>query len=995
MANIFTIPASLPFADSLAKGLVSMSGGKPEILSSYRVLLPTRRACRTLRDAFLRQGNGAIMLLPKLEALGDPDEDELAIMSATSGGAFNESFDIPPAIHPMTRLALLAKLIRSDQHFDAGYAQSLKLATALMRFMDEMYIENRDWRDLDSLIESPDLAEHWAITTNFFKILSVEWPKILKERNVIDAMDRRNQLMQLQAKLWAEAPPQTPIIAAGITGSIPASEKLLQSILNLPQGQIILPALDHHLDAKSWDDLEEDHPQYTLKKLLGILGTPRTSVTLWDQLDTKGEPQREKLLSEVMRPATHTQKWRDKENKLHETSIHGLSLITCDNQSEESSVIALVMREALESDGQRCALVTPDRHLAIRVKEKLKRWGIEVDDSAGDKLTQTAQGAFLSLILDVIAQNFAPVATLALFKHRLCGNFHIKNHREIIRELDRVLRGPKPPSGFEGLILTIQKALSRLKRDPKIYDAIVPLLQILKPLSNLTQKKNAPLREWIQTHLEIAESFAATQDQDGAERLWAEESGEALANLFSSLLDQSHYFDALDLEGYQTLIDQLMRETTIRPLYGTHPRLFILGLLEARLFHADQMILAGLNEGSWPPEAKADPWMSRPMRKKYGLATPEQKIGFAAHDFAILAASKTVILTRSASVESVPQLPARWLQRLESVLTTNQLSLNNLSHYKYWAAQLDLHNDKAEPASRPAPQPPASARPNELFVTAIQAWMVDPYEIYAKYILGLRALDPLEAEQDAALKGTLIHDVLKDFADDNANAWPDEGASEILQMIMREKCLEIGIEDPEYLTWWPRFLALIEWLDAHEKSWRAQGAVPTVIEKEGSYTLKLDSGDFTIKAKADRIDRTREGYAVIDYKTGIAPSGTHVKLGWMPQLPLEALILRQAGFSDVKDQTPATSHLQYWRLVGDVSTVGKVTDIKPPKDEAINDLVQQAEDGLKKLVETFRDENIPFYSLPDETRKLPAQEYQNYAHLARVKEWANESEDAA
>ena len=85
----------------------------------------------------------------------------------------------------------------------------------------------------------------------------------------------------------------------------------------------------------------------------------------------------------------------------------------------------------------------------------------------------------------------------------------------------------------------------------------------------------------------------------------------------------------------------------VRTAFGQHPRLAILGPLEARLQRHDLTILGGLNEGAWPQSPGADPWFSRPMRSSLGLEQPERGIGLAAHDFAMQAAGPRVLLTRA------------------------------------------------------------------------------------------------------------------------------------------------------------------------------------------------------------------------------------------------------------------------------------------------------------------------------------------------------------
>src|SRR3546814_13906821 len=88
-----------------------------------------------------------------------------------------------------------------------------------------------------------------------------------------------------------------------------------------------------------------------------------------------------------------------------------------------------------------------------------------------------------------------------------------------------------------------------------------------------------------------------------------------------------------------------------RPRYGLHPRVAILGPLEARLQHADLLILGGLNEGSWPAEVDPGPWLSRPMQSVFGLPLPERRIGLAAHDFFQAFCAPVVYLTRAARVD--------------------------------------------------------------------------------------------------------------------------------------------------------------------------------------------------------------------------------------------------------------------------------------------------------------------------------------------------------
>ena len=124
----------------------------------------------------------------------------------------------------------------------------------------------------------------------------------------------------------------------------------------------------------------------------------------------------------------------------------------------------------------------------------------------------------------------------------------------------------------------------------------------------------------------------------------------------------------VDTAEYEGLFESLMAGVTVRPKYGTHPRLRILGPIEARLTHFDTIIVGEVNEGAFPKASGADPWMSRPMKRDFGFPLPEKAVGVLAHDFCQLLAADRVYLTRAERVQGTPMVKSRWWMRLETVL---------------------------------------------------------------------------------------------------------------------------------------------------------------------------------------------------------------------------------------------------------------------------------------------------------------------------------------
>jgi ATP-dependent helicase/nuclease subunit B len=975
---LYTIPAAASFVDVLAQGILDKAGEDHLKLAQMQILLPTRRACRSLRESFLRITGGKPLLLPRMNPIGDVDEEELSLMMT---GAEHE-LELKPAIAPLQRMFLLTRMIGSLPTHSRGLEQDMALARALGRLMDQIYTEDLDLKDLPNAVDHEEFSKHWQISISFLNILSENWPKILESQGVIDAADRRNKLLKRLAKDWRDNPPTHTVIAAGSTGSIPATAELLQVVANLPNGCVVLPGLDTSLDEHSWKALDDTHPQATLRHLLTLFGNiNHANIPVWPAVQKHSAlPVMPAFIREVMRPADTTQEWQTLKDRLHFTRDDlSIERYDCANLQEEALVIALALRETLEDPSRTAALVTPDRYLARRVAMACRRWGIEIDDSAGEPLAQSKVGTYLRLCMNACVQKFKPIDLLAFTKHTLCLPLSFTNDwRSAIREFDKGIRGPVLGDGFK-------TAQQRCEKYPSIQDTVNFIEQGFAPLKELfDQGTPQPFERWCEAHIKTAEYFCAP------EMLWRGQDGELASPFMAEVNEQGAILGDITGKQYLTIIEENMRSIAVRPAYGLHPRLMILGQLEARLVKTDLMVLGGLNEGTWPPDPGVDPWMSRPMRKRFKLPPLERGIGLAAHDFVQAISAPKVILTRSTRVDGTPTVPSRWLQRMDTVLKACGVQAERLygTRFLSFAQQID-HTQNYEPWGRPAPTPPLSVRPSELPVTRIETWMRDPYSIYAERILRLRKLKPLEQDMDAALRGTLVHKVLERFIETFKNDIPPHAQSVLMGMIDEE--LNVLTDDPALIALWrPRLEKMSEWLVFQERKWR-EDMIVTLMEKQGHFTLSLPDGNFTLTAKADRIDVTKDGTsaAIIDYKSAGSFSAKGIKNGTYPQLPLEAVIIEANGFEGI--QNKPVSQVQYW-IVNGSKDGGNITALNKPAD--LENAKMNARAGLEDLVRTFHDTATPYYSLP-QPEKAPR--YNDYEHLARVLEWTalDEGEDAA
>ncbi|MFP6732133.1 MAG: double-strand break repair protein AddB, partial [Alphaproteobacteria bacterium] len=904
-ARVSTIPPGVPFVDSLALGLRERFGSTPDALVHLTLLLPTRRACLALRDAFLRHSDGAALLLPRLMPLGDMDAEEI---EPGAGESLPESLTaelaepLPAAISGLERQLTLARLILARAEAEGAPRrpdQAARLAAELARLLDQTQTEQLSFDGLKGLVPE-DYAAHWQATLEFLDIVTSAWPAILAERGLIDPATRRNRVLAAVAARWQAAPPQHPVIAAGSTGSIPATAALLAVICHLPEGEVVLPGLDQQSDEAIWREIDESHPQYGLKRLLERLEVERDQVTLWG--DGQDDDSRARLLNTALRPAAATSSWAA-EPPPPAPAFDGIEIVECPGPREEAGVIALRLRAALETPGRSAALVTRDRALARRVAAELGRWGIAVDDSGGRPLVHTACGGFLGLTAALVAEDAAPLALLAALKHPLAAaGIGTAACRAKLRLLEReVLRKRQPGRGFAAMIAALGA------HEAELGPWLKAIAAMAAPFAEALAAAQISLAALAAAHLAFAEALATSDMEangmdDGAERLWRGDDGEAAAAFFAELIEAAEAMPPLAGRDYPALLDSLIEGRVVRPRHGGHPRLHIWGPLEARLQHADEMILGGLNEGSWPPDAASDPWLSRPMRSRFGLPAPERRIGLSAHDFVQFAAAPRVLLSRAAKVEGTPTAPSRWLARLDNLLQgwDRADALNAGPDVQAWPERLD-RPDTVRALEPPAPTPPVTARPRRLSVTRIETWRRDPYAIYARYILDLRALDAIDAEPTAADRGTIIHQALEDFV----AAYPQAG----LPDNALEALIEIGhkvfapyMDRPGVCAfWWPRFERIAAWFITTEQARRGDLAV-IHSEAVGHLVLPAPAGDFTLTAKADRIEQRHDGgLAVIDYKTGSVPTKADILAGFAPQLSLEAAIAQAGGF----DRIPA------------------------------------------------------------------------------------------
>ncbi len=1030
---IFTVPPGVPFLPAVARAIIEgtlPAGGAPGAgdLPRLLLLLPTRRAARAMARAFLVVSKQRALLLPRIRAIAEGDEEASLILGAAlSRQAADDMLELAPAIGSLERRLVLTGFVlawakRQRREQDAGGlgseppatiirspAQAANLATELARLMDMVETEEADFSRLAELVPE-DHAAYWQRTIEFLRIATEQLPVYLRSQGTVSPAERRRMLLEAEIRRLEARP--VPVVVAGVTGSVPATARLMRAVARLPQGALVLPGLDLTLSEAEVATIARDtpsHPQHRLGKLVGELGV-RIEDIAWlpGSAPDARALDRTRFLKAAMCPPAATGDW----SRLAETlapqrvkaALAGITRLEAANAEEEAEAIALMLRHAAEQKGLSAALVTPDRILARRVAIRLEAWGIHIDDSAGRPFAKTAPGAFLDLIAEVIASRFRPAAVMALLKHPL-ARFALPagEVRRAARGLEllafrRIYLG----EGIDGIRAALARSLEEADERPLApHPAIARqsgedhaqaeqlldcLRQALSPLLDLGRDgAEHSFAVFAAAHAEAAEAIAL--DEHGSpDPLYADEAGEAASKLFAGLMDQSLPHPSIRLAEYPELYRSFVTGEVVRPTLPAHPRLSIWGPFESRLLAPDLVILGGLNDGTWPEIAEPDPWLNRPMLRALGLPSPEARIGDSAHDFTSLLAAPRVVLTRAAKSDGVPTVASRWLLRIEALLRglgiADALAPDPAEPWLAWARQRDHAPDRPR-ARAPEPRPALAVRPRQLSVTRIEDWISNPYKLYARIILKLEPMPALGGLPDGRLRGQMIHEALSRFAARHPTTLPDDTAA---QLEADAIAVLAGLAaHPRIVAFWqPRFARFAEWFADTEPE-RRREVVRHLAEVKGALVFAAPGGPFRLTARADRIDLLAHGGIVItDYKSGSVPTLKRVASGASPQLALEAAIAAQAGFEDLGGAPMPVLGLRYVKATGG-EPPGLEQAIDVPDIDA---LARAALEGVERLVAHFDDPTTPYRALRRPDFK-EGYRYDDYAHLARVKEWAD------
>ncbi|MDI9349878.1 MAG: PD-(D/E)XK nuclease family protein [Candidatus Symbiobacter sp.] len=738
-----------------------------------------------------------------------------------------------------------------------------------------------------------------------------------------------------------------------------------------------------------------------------------------------------------------------------------LQRIDCPHPLAEAEFIARQLYQAWQQPPKRAALVTPDRELARRVTAELFRYGLIPNDSGGVPILETPPGVFMRLILAAAEPEASAVTLLALLKHPFCtmgrGRTDILADTRVLER--KLLRGPRLAPG----LLALRQAFER-KRDeqaaiaslnpgvspdsnpgpnpgPNPGDApppppasrrdaalsqdearrleafITQIDQCLGPLERALRGGAGPTRQslgqWHEIHLKTAFALSQVPSQAvavavaadaGDPRLYKGEDGKKLQEFMEVVRQNGAAIPELPGAEYPAVFEALARQQiSLRRQALRDARIFIWGLHEA---HAkpDLVILAGLNEQTWPQAAQPDPWLNRPMRQKLGLTLPEAAISQDAFDFGQYFTCDEVIITRSLRVGGEATQASRFLRLLERALALGQAEplptppgqgVATAAVQRHQAAV--RHREEDAGAPWPGITIPPSARKTSFSASEIEALLADPYSYYASSILRLKPLAGLAEMPGAAERGKILHGMMQNFCQTYPHAVPENG-EELMQHLGRAEFIRhlngdgSAESSPLWPFWQSRFRTIARFAVAELRNRQAL-IQTTQSEITGKILRPTPDGAIEIRAQADRVEWRQDGLVVVcDYKTSNSPPVIKdVLRGKRLQLLIYGLVAAHGGFharfSDglAAPTAAALVGLEYWHLSGrDAAARVMPLDFIPLDAEAQRQFFAHIEGQILALIDHYAKPDTEFtVPMHDADDDLPFIS-KNYAHLSRL-----------
>lgn len=407
----------------------------------------------------------------------------------------------------------------------------------------------------------------------------------------------------------------------------------------------------------------------------------------------------------------------------------------------------------------------------------------------------------------------------------------------------------------------VQRALERYCSQPDTIDFIARI-QALDEIAVQISGREAPAA-WA----ECVDRALERMGWPGKTPLGSAE--QQLVNRWRNLLNE---FAALEpftgpLSGRAAAqrIRQMARETVFQP-QDVGARVTVLGSLEAAGLEFDALRVTGLDGSRWPPPRRPNALIGPELRIAAGLpdATPADALEFTERLLRRLAGSGKLVCGSYSAFDGDREQSLTTLAPVVPAAAGPEDPGWHAVHCRVLAV--------TESAADPVPP----LRPGDVVrggAATIDRQIAEPFAAFAHARLGIDSLDRFAEGLTPLMRGTLIHDALRNLYRD----CPTQAAIRQWDSTERERRIELAVREAVARHRVAAGLTLERLLDYEEARVRRlldrvvgldlsrpSFAVASVEDK-----LEASVGGMTLSLRHDRIDTAEAGgLIVLDYKTG-------------------------------------------------------------------------------------------------------------------------------
>lgn len=832
------IPGNEDFLLNFANGMLSKFGHLGPEIGKVTIILPTKRSCRKLAQTFFHISEKKACFLPRIYPLQDIELSYL----------LEQVFSCNITEDQPNLLEHLRKKIAPEM-LEMSILQGLCGANGLANHLYSLFYEIQK-HQLGNIIEKIQhhYSDHLDQIIELLKFIIEALPQKLHKLGLIDKASYVNEISMILAITWEKYPPKYPVIIAGIDGETASDRALLKVVNEMRNGYVVLHNIDKSLPNAEWQEISHEHPQYQLKSLIDLCRVGREEIYSWHNIVN----------------VKHNDIFFSKSFSRNFSNCappQDLTIIETETPQQELQFITQLCVDKLICGNESVLIVTQNELLIEKLTYMLLAHNVIPDCSIGNSALKCDEMIFLQLIMRTIFEHFSPISLLALLKHDLCKIAQ----KEVVQQFEiSHLRGINSYKNLQELIAAT---------DEEIKQILQLILEHSRKLEEIMSQKTTDFGDILSTHLELAERLSANS-------LWQHERGVELRELLLELSRNAHHIGKIAPISYLAIMRDMLSKAKFRTSKTYNPRLIIITPKESQLLCADNVILADLNENSWPQKSSSNIFLNDILMQSLGFENSEIETGRNAAKFYNLLHNKNIYLTRSKTSKNIITTSSRWLLRIK-------LLLQKIAYHEQPALNLSPEILDIIELPLTSPTPPVEFRLKSLSVTQVEKLIRNPYDIYASKILRLYELEPINKDPENLDYGNLIHEAIHHFT---LHYKPPTEPYKFFMDFILQKGRDLFYKPAIRNVWLPKIEKIARWFIEYHLDNMSCKLLP---ETE----LQAKFGDFTLKARLDRME-VREGNCVtiLDYKTGKLPGKKDIADLVSIQLPLEALLAQKNGY---------------------------------------------------------------------------------------------------